>query len=97
MHIISKKRLVKFWEQYPDAEGPLKAWYDHAKRARWLKPADVQRDYGDDVIQPDKRAVFDIKGNDYRLVVRFNYEAQKIFIRFIGTHAQYDQINVLKV
>jgi mRNA interferase HigB len=97
MHIISRKLLVEFWTQYPDAEGPLKTWYHHAKRARWLTPEDVQKDYGPDVILPDKRAVFNIKGNKYRLVVRFNYEAQKIFIRFIGTHAKYDQINIMRV
>jgi mRNA interferase HigB len=94
MRIIDKKRLSEFWEQHRDAEGPLKAWHDHVKRARWLTPADVQRDYGNDVILPDNRAVFNIKGNKYRLVVRFNYGAQSIYIRFIGTHAEYDRINV---
>jgi mRNA interferase HigB len=97
MRIIDKKRLSEFWELYPDAKGALEAWHDHAKRARWLTPADVQRDYGDDVILPDKRAVFNIKGNKYRLVVRFNYAAQSIYIRFINTHAEYDRINVMRI
>jgi mRNA interferase HigB len=97
MRIIAKKRLSEFWEQNRDAEGPLKAWQDHVKRARWFTPADVQRDYGNGVILPDNRAVFNIKGNKYRLVVRFNYGAQSIYIRFIGTHAEYDRINVKRI
>jgi len=97
MHIISRKKLVEFWEQHADAEGSLKAWYYHAKRAQWLTPADVQKDYGDDAILPDNRAVFNIKGNQYRLVVRFNYAAQSIYIRFVGTHAEYNRIDATNI
>lgn len=97
MHIISRKKLVEFWEQHVDAEGSLRAWYDHAKKAHWLTPMDVQKNYGDDAILPDNRAVFNIKGNRYRLVVRFNYAAQSIYIRFVGTHAEYDQIDATKI
>lgn len=97
MHIISKKAIVEFWLQHADAEGPLKAWYDHVKRAHWQTPADIQKDYGADVILPDNRAVFNIKGNRYRLVIRVNYAAQSIYIRFIGTHAEYDRVGVTKI
>jgi len=97
MHIISKKAIVEFWLQHADAEGPLKAWYDHARQARWQTPADIQKDYGSDVILPDNRAVFNIKGNRYRLVVRINYAAQSMYIRFIGTHAEYDRVDVTKI
>jgi mRNA interferase HigB len=97
MHIISKKTLVVFWEDHADAEGSLKAWYDHVKRLHWQAPADVQKDYGNDVILPDNRAVFNIKGNTYRLVVRFNYTAQSIYIRFVGMHAEYDRIDATKI
>ena len=97
MHIISKKPLSEFWEQHADAEGPLKAWYDHAKRAQWLTPADVQKDFGDEAILPDNRAVFNIKGNRYRLIVRFNFTTHRIYIRWLGTHAEYDRIDVAKI
>jgi mRNA interferase HigB len=97
MRIISRRKLVEFWEQHKDAEGPLKAWYDHARRAYWTTPSDVHIDYGDDTILPDNRAVFNIKGNRYRLVVRFNYPAQEIYIRFIGTHAEYNRIDVTRI
>ncbi len=97
MHIISKKAVVEFWQSHADAEGPLKAWYDHVKRVHWQTPADVQKDYGTDLILPDNRAVFNIKGNRYRLVVRINYAAQSVYIRFIGSHAEYDQVNVTKI
>ena len=97
MHIISKKALVEFWGRYTEAEGPLRAWYDHVKRAQWLTPADVQKDYGDDVVLPGNRAVFNIKGNHYRIVVRINYSAHTVYIRFLGTHAEYDRIDVARI
>jgi mRNA interferase HigB len=96
VHIISKKAIIEFWLQHADAEGPLKAWYDHVKRAHWQTPADIQKDYGAGVVLPDNRAVFNIKGNRYRLVVRINYTAQSIYIRFIGTHTEYDKVDVTK-
>jgi mRNA interferase HigB len=97
MRIISKNRLAEYWTQHPETEGPLKSWHDHAKRARWLTPRDVQNDFGDDAVIPDNRAVFNIKGNQYRLVVRINYPAQAIYIRFIGTHAEYNRIDAKKI
>lgn len=99
MRIISTKglRLSEFWEHHRDAEGPLKAWIADAKRAQWSAPADVQRDYGIDVILPDNRAVFNIKGNHYRLVVRINYQLKIIDIRFIDTHAEYNRINARRI
>jgi mRNA interferase HigB len=97
MHIISKKKLVEFWEDHPDAADPLKTWYHHAERSLWLTPVDIQKDYGNDVIKPDNRAVFDIKGNHYRLVVRVNYKTHRIYIRFIGKHSDYEDIDILKI
>jgi mRNA interferase HigB len=89
--------MVAFWSQHAEAEGALKAWYDHVKRAHWQTPADIQKDYGMDAILADNRAVFNIKGNRYRLVVRINSGAQSIYIRFIGTHAEYDRVDVKKI
>ena len=97
MHVISKTALITFWEIHADAEDPLKAWYDHVKRVSWQSPTDVQRDYGDAVILPDNRAVFHIRGNHYRLVVRMNYATRSIYIRFVGTHAEYDRIDARKI
>jgi mRNA interferase HigB len=97
MRIIAKKDLVEFWRLHADTQGPLKAWYDYVRQARWQTPADVQRNFGPDVILPDNRAVFNIKGNRYRLVVRINYAAQCVFIRFIGTHAEYDRTDAARI
>jgi mRNA interferase HigB len=93
MRVIAKKTLDEFCRRHAEVESPLRAWYDHVKRANWLTPADVQRDYGSDVILPNNRAVFNIKGNNYRLVVAINYKTRIVFIRFIGTHAEYDDID----
>jgi len=97
MHVISKRTLKEYWITHADAQGALEAWLEHTERATWEKPADVQRDYGDDVILPNNRAVFNIKGNKYRLVVRINYRSQTIFVRFVGTHPEYDRIDVTRI
>jgi mRNA interferase HigB len=97
VHIISRRKLIGFYKQHVDAQGPLEAWYDHAKKNAMVDSNRCQKDYGDDLVLPDNRAVFNIKGNPYRLVVRFNYPTQCIFIRFIGTHAEYNQIDATKI
>tara|TARA_R110002072_G_scaffold292200_2_gene460704 strand:- start:17385 stop:17681 length:297 start_codon:yes stop_codon:yes gene_type:complete len=95
--IIAKKTLRDFWEIYTDAEQYLKTWYETAKCSNWHSPNDVKRTYANASILKDNRLVFNIKGNSYRLVVRFNYERQWAFIRFIGTHAEYDKIDANKI
>jgi mRNA interferase HigB len=97
MWVLSKPILKKCWEQHPEVKGQLEAWYDHVKHADWHTPADVQKDYGPDVILPDNRAVFNIKGNKYRIVVRFNYPSQRVFIRFVGTHDEYNEIDATTI
>ena len=97
MNIISKKTINEFVEKHADARGPLQAWYDFAKHASWTTPQDVQRDFGDDAILPGNRAVFNIKGNRYRLVVSINYRIQRIYILFVGTHKEYDKIDATKI
>lgn len=96
MRVITERRLRIFWEQHAEARGPLEAWLEHVRRAEWTMPSDVQKDYGDDVILPNNRAVFNIKGNKYRLVVHIHYKSQILFVRFIGTHTEYDHIDVAK-
>lgn len=91
--IIAKRTLKEFWEKYPDCEQYLKTWYDIAWRADWKSPNDIKETFASASIIANNRVVFNIRGNNYRLVVKFNYERQWIFIRFIGTHAEYDKID----
>ncbi len=80
--------------EYSDSEGSLRSWYHDAKTAEWTSSNDLKRQFKNASIVGDGRVVFNIKGNDYRLVVAIDYEFQVIFIRFIGTHKQYDKIDV---
>lgn len=91
--IIAKKTLKEFWEMHTDAEQYLKTWYDVAKNSEWTCPADIKNSFATASILKNSRVVFNIKGNSYRLVVKFNYEKRWAFIRFVGTHSDYDQIN----
>jgi mRNA interferase HigB len=91
--IIAKKTLRDFWEVHADSEQYLKTWYETAKSSNWISPNDIKQTYVNASILRDSRVVFNIKGNSYRLVVKFNYERQWAFIRFIGTHAEYDKID----
>ena len=92
MQIISIQTLRKFWRTHPSAEVPLKAWYHEARQARWRSFQDIKNRYRHADVIPGNRVVFDLKGNSYRLVVRINYQSGCIFIRFVGTHADYDKI-----
>lgn len=94
MRIIAKKTLKAFWERYPQTQGSLEAWHAEAKDADWKTPADVKAKYGSASILKDGRVVFNISGNNYRLVVWINYAFGVIYIRFVGTHAEYDAIDV---
>lgn len=95
MHIIKRKTLVEFYEQ-PNRQGakePLEAWYYEARHANWISPADVKEQYRSASILKNNRVVFNIAGNKYRLVVRINYDSKTVFVRFIGTHKEYDKID----
>jgi mRNA interferase HigB len=91
--ILAKSTLREFWNKHPDAEQYLKTWYDTAMSSNWKTPYDVRQTYANASILKDSRIVFNIKGNTYRLVAKFNFEKQWIFIRFIGTHSAYDSID----
>ena len=96
MRIIALSTLKAFWEGRPahgDAREPGLAWYRHALRADWASPADVKADFGNASILRDGRVVFNIAGNKYRLVAWINYPYRVVYVRFIGTHAQYDVID----
>lgn len=91
--IVAKSTLREFWGKHADSEQYLKTWYDTAKSANWFSPTDVKQTYVRASILKNGRIVFNIKGNSYRLVVKFNYEKQWAFIRFVGTHKDYDIID----
>ena len=99
MRIISRKTIRLFWEksQYADAEQALNAWFREASNADWATPAEIKAAFGNASIVANNRVVFNICGNKYRLVVRVNYAYRVMYIRFMGTHAQYDRINVEEV
>lgn len=99
MHVVANSNLTAFYQDptYRDAEAALTAWHDEAKKARWTMPADVKARYANASIIANNRVVFNIKGNDYRLIVAVAYKMQYVFIKFIGTHKQYDAVDAATV
>ena len=95
MRIIAFRSLREFWEkpEYSDSEASLRSWYHDAKKSDWGNPNELKRQYKNASIIGESRVVFNLKGNSYRLVVAIDYEFQVIFVRFIGTHQQYDKID----
>lgn len=93
MRVIAVKTLRDFWTAYPDSEQSLLAWYDEASKARWTQPADIKAHYASASILKNRRVVFNIKGNDYRLIVAIAYKVGLVYVKFIGTHAQYDAVD----
>jgi len=94
MRIIALSRLRTFWKIHPDAETPLRSWHALASRASWRTPEDIKAAYRNASFVRNNRVIFNIKGNDYRLVTAVRYDKGLMYIRFIGTHRQYDQIDV---
>lgn len=97
MRIIAVSTLRRYWEANNDAEEPLKAWYQEARSADWATPHQVKAVYRSASVLGDNRIVFNVAGNKYRLIVKFNYPYGIGYIRFVGTHADYDQIVAEKV
>lgn len=97
MRIIAKKVLREFWERHADAEQALKAWYYDVKCADWKSPSDIRKTYATASILANNRVVFNIRGNAYRLVAAINYDFGIVYIRFIGTHQEYDQIDAERI
>jgi mRNA interferase HigB len=99
MRVIALSSLKRFSEgrMHADARAPLLAWYRHALKADWRGPAQVKQDFGTATILRDGRVVFNIGGNKYRLVVWINYPYRVVYVRFVGTHAQYDRIDAQTV
>lgn len=102
MRIISRKAIRKYWEAYDGADQPalesaLKAWFQEAKKAAWQSSADVKKKYRSASILKKGRVVFNICGNKFRLIARINYPVGVLYIRWVGTHAEYDKINAEEV
>ncbi len=93
MRVIAVATLRAFWKSHPDAEQGLKAWYQEATNAAWTQPADVKAQFRNASVLKNRRVVFNIKGNDYRLVVAVAYKLQVVYVKFVGTHAEYDAID----
>jgi mRNA interferase HigB len=94
VQIVAITTLQTFWEKHPDAKVSLQAWYALASRAGWKSPSDIKAAYRNATFVANERVVFNIKGNDYRLVALIRYRQGLMFIRFIGSHSQYNNIDV---
>jgi mRNA interferase HigB len=97
MRIIAISTLRDFWAKHPQAETPLRSWFADASRADWKNPADIKAAHRNASFIGNNRVAFNIKGNDYRLIVVVHYNRGMMYIRFVGTHAEYDAINAGKV
>lgn len=97
MWILTKAPLRAFWEKHPDAEGWLQAWHKDTERAQWDEPNDIRADYNSVSFVANDRVVFNVCGNKYRLIVHVLYEAKRVYVRFVGTHAEYDAVNATEV
>lgn len=97
MKVIAVSTLRDFWVRHPDSEQALKAWYDEAKHATWVTPRDIKDHYASVSFVGNNRVVFNIKGNHYRLIVAVAYRFQAVYIKFVGTHAEYDRIDATTV
>jgi mRNA interferase HigB len=97
MRIISQRILREFWEKHPDAATPLQTWYHDVEKSTWTGPADIKAIYQNASFIANNRVVFNIKGNHYRIVVVVVYRHGLVYIRFVGTHEEYDRIDVTTV
>ncbi|MBK9307465.1 MAG: type II toxin-antitoxin system HigB family toxin [Nitrospira sp.] len=97
MRIIAKRALRNFWKRYPKAKGPLEAWHQEVTHADWASPSAVKAHFRSASVLHGNRVVFNVAGNQYRLIVKINYPYRVVYIRFIGTHVEYDAIDVTSI
>lgn len=97
MRIVKLKTLKEFWERHTDAKGALQTWYKAVEKAEWSCFNEIRKQFDAADVIPENRAVFNIKGNRYRMVVKIHYNTKVVYIRFIGTHAEYDRINAERI
>jgi mRNA interferase HigB len=91
--VFAKSTLRSYWEKHPDSEQYLKTWYDTVMSSDWKYPNQVKGTFVNAIVLKNNRIVFNIKGNTFRLIAKFNFEKQWVFIKFIGTHAEYNKID----
>ncbi len=97
MRVIAKRTLRNFWIKHTDSEQQLTSWYREIEKSKWDSLNELKREYPSASILKENRVIFNIKGNNYRLIVKFNLEYQICWIRFVGTHAEYDKINANEI
>jgi mRNA interferase HigB len=97
MRIIARNTLINYWEIYPEVEQPLKSWYDEVLNANWKSPNELKKQFRNASVITNKRVVFNIKGNSYRLVADIEYRIGIVFIVWVGTHKKYDKVNVKEI
>ena len=93
MNIYNKSSLIEYYQTHPDCKNTLEKWYHDVISKNWLKPSDVTRDFIKARIIKNNRAIFEINGSDYRLIVQLNYAKGWVFVKFIGTHSEYDKVD----
>lgn len=97
MNVVAKKTLQAFWIEHPKAGSPLRAWFTIARKAEWKSPQDIKDLFRTADFLADNRVVFDIGGNNYRMVCRVSYTHKQVLVKFVGTHAEYEKINANEV
>jgi len=97
VRIIAKRTLREFWKRHPKAKGPLEAWHQEVVRADWANPSAVKTQFRSASILQGNRVAFNISGNHYRLIVKINYPYRVVYVRFIGTHGDYDAVDVTTI
>jgi mRNA interferase HigB len=94
MRVIARNTLRRFWQKHADAEGPLRAWFAEASRGTWHSTAEIKQRYPTASIIDSERVVFNVGGNKYRLAVKIWFPGRTVWIKFVGTHAKYDLLDV---
>ena len=97
LRVIAKKVVRDFWTKHSDCEQQLKSWYREAEKSEWKNTNEIKKEYPSASIIGDNRVVFNIKGNKYRLIVKINFHYQMMWIRFVGTHKEYDKVDATKI
>lgn len=97
MHVISRTKLIAFWNKHKDSEIPLRIWFKKVEQSKWKNINEVKADFPSADYVGNNRLVFNIKGNNYRIVVIIFFDGQKTYIRFVGTHAEYDKIDAKNI
>jgi len=97
MNVVSKRTLVQFYEKHPSVKIALEVWHADVRKSEWESPEQIKQIYSSASFLQDNRVVFNIKGNEYRLIVHVDYKRKIVRIKFIGTHSEYDKINAKEV